>query len=303
MEFYALGTGSAGCLKNWQSNFIIRQNGKILLIDNGSDNRFALDDMGIKVGDIDAVYISHGHADHSGGMENLGFCTFFNPTLKKPKLYGEANFIRELWDKGLKLGMEGLEGTWFEERKGDGVLLSTYFDVHPIVANSSFTWEGIKFDIVQTVHITCKYALVNSFGLMWTDPDTNERVYLTTDCQYSPEASMRAFYREADHVYQDCETMYLPNGTPIKSGVHAHYVDLCNLSADIKAKMWLYHYHDNIIDDYDTWNVRAMADGFRGFIKTYASFARSYSIQEAGMVGSMRYVYTKMFNEGKLNVK
>ena len=117
---------------------------------------------------------------------------------------------------------------------------------------------------------------------MWSDPDTGERVYLTTDTQYSPEAAMRAFYLEAKHIFQDCET------TPFKSGVHANYEDLKMLPPELKAKMWLYHYQDNVILDYDTWNTKAITDGFRGFVKTGAVFARSYDKQEGGFVGSLR---------------
>lgn len=284
MELYALGTGSAFTMNNWQSNFLIRKNGKCLLIDAGGDVRFPLGERGVSVADIDAVYISHLHADHIGGLEWLGFSTLFNPTLKKPTMFGEANLLRDLWNKSLVGGMEGLEGTKYTEEHGNGVLLSTYFDVHPVSTNSSFTWEGVRFDIIQSVHITCKYALSNSFGLMWTDPDTKERVYLTTDCQYSPEASMRAFYGEADFIFQDCET------SPFKSGVHANYVDLVTLSPASKAKMWLYHYQDNVLADYDTWNAKAIADGFRGFVKTGASFARTYDKQEGGTLGNPMYV-------------
>lgn len=280
MELYAIGTGSAFTMKNWQSNFIIRQNGKLLLIDCGGDIRFSLAEAGFKLSEIDAVYVSHLHADHIGGLEYLGFSTLFNPSLKKPKLFGEANLLRELWSKSLVGGMEGLEGTKYTEESGNGVLLSTYFDVNPVATNSSFSWEGIRFDIVQSVHITCKYALSNSFGLMWTDPDTNERIYLTTDCQYSPEASMKAFYNEADVIFQDCET------SPFKSGVHANYMDLKNLSADVKSKMWLYHYQDNIIDDFDNLQQKGIADGFLGFVKTGAVFGRTYNIQEGGSIGS-----------------
>lgn len=283
MEFVAVGTGSAFTMKNWQSNFAIRQNGKYILFDCGGDIRQALAEMGITIQEIDAVYVSHAHADHIGGLEWLGFCTLFNPSLKKPKIYGEANLLKDLWNKSLVGGMEGLEGTKYTEVGGDGVLLSTYFDVHPVYTNSHFMWEGIRFDIVQSVHITAKYALCNSFGVMWTDPDTNERVYLTTDCQYSPEASMRAFYQEADHIFQDCET------TPFKSGVHANYSDLRTLPTEMKKKMWLYHYQDNVIDEWDTWNEKAIADGFRGFVKTGAVFGRTYESQEGGFVGNIIY--------------
>ena len=281
MEIYAVGTGSAFTYKNWQSNFIIRQNNKYLLIDCGGDIRHSMfQDFGLTSADLDAIYISHLHNDHIGGCEWVGFTTLFNPNLQKPKLFAEANVMHDLWDVALKGGMEGLEGHKYTEEK-DFVDLSVYFDMHPIRSNGHFVWEGIRFDIVQSVHITSRYSHCHSFGLMWNDPDTGERIYMTTDAQYSPEASMGAFYSEADVIYQDCET------SPFKSGVHANYEDLKNLSPEIKAKMWLYHYQDNVIDDWDGWESKAKADGFLGFIPTSARFVRSYSEYEAASNGNL----------------
>jgi hypothetical protein len=283
MEMYILGSGSAFTMNNWQSNFLIVHNGKNLLIDCGGDVRFALSEFNLTAADIDAVYISHAHADHIGGLEWLGFSTLFNPTLKKPKIFGEAMVLKDLWTKSLVGGMEGLEGTKYTEKNGDGVLLSTYFDVCPVYPNSFFSWEGIRFDIIQSVHITAKYALSNSFGLMWSDPDTNERVYLNTDCQFSPEATMKAYYQEPQHIFQDCET------SDFASGVHSNYKFLRTLPIELKSKMWLYHYQDNVITNFDEWNDKAIADGFRGFVKCGSIFSRSYEKQEGGLIGSKRY--------------
>lgn len=261
-EIIALGTGSAFTMQNWQTNFIIKRNGKNLLVDCGSDIRWSLRDQGLTFKDIDGVYISHAHADHIGGMEFLGFTRYFtklgmemsgapNP-LPLPKLYIERGMVKPLWDHSLRGGMEGLEGI--------DCNIETYFDVHPVPKNGSFRWEGIKFDIVQSVHISAKYAVVDSFGLMFTD-ENKRRIYITTDVQFAPETSMKAYYREADVIIHDCETLY-------KSGVHAHYDDLRTLAPEIKAKMMLLHYQDNVLDDWDNWQNRAVnEDGFRGFVK------------------------------------
>lgn len=294
MEIYTVGTGSAFTEYNWQSNFLIRQNNKYLLIDCGGDIRHSmLQEFGLRSSDLDAVYISHLHNDHIGGCEWLGFTTLFNPNLSKPKLFAEANVMHDLWDMALKAGMEGLEGNKYTNEK-DFVDLSVYFDMNPIKSNGYFIWEGIKFDIVQSVHITARYSHCHSFGLMWNDPDTNERIYMTTDAQYSPEASMGAFYNEADVIYQDCET------SEFKSGVHANYQDLINLHPEIKSKMWLYHYQDNVILDWDKWNTDAIKQGFRGFIPTAARFSRSYNEYEAGVNGNLYFRTKKIFGDDML---
>ena len=91
MSIAFLGVGSAfTSAKDYQSNLLITaQSGKKMLIDCGSDARFSLAEWGLENNieklDIDAVYISHLHADHIGGLEWLAFSTYFNPNIPKPK--------------------------------------------------------------------------------------------------------------------------------------------------------------------------------------------------------------------------
>jgi ribonuclease BN (tRNA processing enzyme) len=248
-----LGSGSAFTMNNYQSNFLISRNEKNLLIDCGGDIRFSMRDFGdLNYLDVDGVYVSHAHADHIGGLEWLAFSSHFDPRyVKQPKLFGESEFIRPLWDKSLSGGLEGLEGI--------DAHLSTYFDVQPIMRNGFFEWEGIKFDIVQAIHVASKYAVLGSYGLMFTVPETGKRIYITTDVQFCPETSMKAYYKEADIILHDCETGY-------PSGVHAHYNMLKTLSPDIKKKMYLYHYQDNVLNDFDNWKTKAKNDGFLQFL-------------------------------------
>jgi ribonuclease BN (tRNA processing enzyme) len=286
MEFITIGTGNAFTKKNWQSNFLIRQNNKCLLIDCGTYAWLPLnDEHGITTADIDAVYISHEHADHIGGLEELALTTYFNPTVNRPKLFCQGQYekdtdtgllytsglVKELWDHNLSGGLHCLEGK--------EATLCTYFDVCAVESNGGFTWEGIKFDIVQTIHVASKYKIEHSYGLMWNDPDTGERIYLTTDTQFCPVNAMKAYLKEADIVFHDCET------SPYPSGVHAHYTELVTLSPEIKSKMWLYHYHDNVIDNWDEMNQKAINDGFLGFIPTSTLFVRQYNAYDIGTVG------------------
>lgn len=250
-EIIALGTGSAFTMEGFQTNFVIKRNNKHLLVDCGTDIRHSLRSQGLKYTDIDSIYISHAHADHIGGLEFMGFTTYFTPNVPRPKLIAEGRLLKDLWDHSLRGGMEGLEGI--------DASLDTYFELQPVNKNSHFIWEGLKFDIVQSVHVSAKYAIVDSFGLMFTD-ENNKRIYLTTDVQYSPETSMKAYYKEADIIIHDCETMY-------KSGVHAHYDSLISLSSEVKAKMYLIHYQDNVLADWDNWQNKAKEDGFLGFVK------------------------------------
>lgn len=216
---------------------------KKLLIDCGSDARFSLYELGLSYRDINAVYISHLHADHAGGLEWLSFTTKFDPACHKPTLYINEKTTYDLWNKVLAGGLSSLQGVIAD--------LSTYFHVKPIKENGSFIWEKIEFNIVQTIHIVSGFTIVPSYGLIFTINDIT--VFITTDTQFSHNHLM-SFYQMADVIFHDCET------NSVKSGVHAHYNELVTLDAPTKSKMWLYHYNPGSLPD-------AKKDGFRGFVK------------------------------------
>lgn len=234
MHIKFLGTGSAFTLGNFQTNFLIEQNERRLLIDAGSDIRFSLAAGHLSTKDIHAVYLSHLHFDHAAGLEFLGFSSFFDPAFKergKIVLYGNGELLRRLWDKVLSGSMESIQGRIVD--------LVDYFDVQMVRPNDSFTWEGLTCSIVQSIHIMNGFSIVPSYGLMVKDQDSGKTTYFTTDSQHCPSQIMD-FYQMADYIIQDCETAY-------KSGVHANYADLTTLPPEVKAKMILVHYQDNVL--------------------------------------------------------
>jgi ribonuclease BN (tRNA processing enzyme) len=264
MEIKFIGTGSAFCLNNKQSNMLICNGEENLLVDCGGDARHALHNMGYAAHDIHAVYISHLHNDHIGGLEWLAFSTFFNPMIDRPKLIIERGMINDLW-RAIGPGLESIQG--------QVATIDTYFEVVPVEVNEPFVYANISYDVVQAVHISSGYKVVDSFGLMFNEIGHSERYYITTDCQFAPETAMMAYYKEATIIFHDCET------SPYKSGVHSNYMDLKNLPMDIKSKMYLYHYQDNVVGDWDEWKQTSATDGFLGFIKEGAI----YNPQHGGM--------------------
>lgn len=238
-----LGAGAAFTMDNFQSNMLITSDsGKNLLIDCGGDVRHSLKASGYSVADLDAVFISHLHADHTGGIEWVAFNTHFNPTLKKPTMFVNGKLADELWEHTLKGGLGSIQGTL--------TTLDFFFDVERVQKNSTFTWESIEFQMVQVVHYMDGFDIVPSYGLLFS---VNEKKYfITTDTQFNPN-QIRDFYNMSDVIFQDCET------TPFLSGVHAHYTELVTLNDETRAKMWLYHYSDGNKPD-------CVADGFSGWV-------------------------------------
>jgi len=245
MKITFLGSGSAFCLKNYQSNILIENNGKRLLFDCGTDIRWSLNEVGLTALDIDAVYISHLHSDHIGGLEYLAFYTYFSK--KRIKLFGNSDIIKNLWNKCLSGGLESLQTIDAD--------LNTYFDVEKVSTNKSFEFSDIDFKLVQTIHVIADYSIVKSYGLMfsvYSKTKEHKVIFITSDTQFAP-SQIKDFINISDITFHDCEIGF-------ESRVHAHYNDLKLLPSKFKEKIWLYHYNDEALPD-------AQKDGFLGFVK------------------------------------
>lgn len=247
MKLIFLGSGSAftDISDNYQSNILLEgPNNKRLLIDCGTDVRHSLQTAHLSYKDIDAIYISHFHFDHVGGLEWLAFSFYFDPSTNKPKLFVHPDMMVTLWSRVLAGGLQSLKGQ-------SPATINTYFTIPPIRDEKYFTWESITFEMVKTVHVYNGKNLLPSYGLFFTLGKT--KVLVTTDTQFLPDRYM-SYYQEADLIFHDCET------DARESGVHAKFHELATLEPSIKAKMWLYHYSGNNLPD-------AKASGFKGFVK------------------------------------
>jgi ribonuclease BN (tRNA processing enzyme) len=252
MEIHFLGTGSAFCFHNYQSNLLIKNNNHLLLIDAGGDLRFSLKDAGHCIQEVDAIYISHLHNDHIGGIEFVALFTYFNPGCPPMKLFIHENIVETLWNNALKAGLSSVQ-----EKT---LTLSDYFNVISIPSShASFEWQDIHFTLIPTQHMFNGNKIVYTYGLMIHDMSSGYKVFLTGDTQFVPGMLQEA-YHQAHLVIHDCET------SDFKSSVHAHYLDNKTLAPQIKAKTYLWHYQDNVVKDFENWQNRSLNDGFCGFI-------------------------------------
>jgi ribonuclease BN (tRNA processing enzyme) len=225
-------------------------NGKHFLIDCGSDARHSMHALGFNHRDVDGVYISHLHADHAGGLEWLGFTSRFDSQPRKPKLFVHPKLVKRLWEHVLSGGLQSLEGS-------RPARLSDYYQISPLADERFFTWEGIEFELIKTIHVNNGPVVAPSYGLYFTTAQT--QVFITTDTQFQPEL-YNLYFEKADIIFHDCDT------GERKSAVHAHFSELATLPESIKAKMWLYHYSHLVK------NFNSIEQGFCGFVQKGQSF-------------------------------
>lgn len=255
-----LGVGGAFSLALGQSNMLVERNGKRLLIDCGTMVQHSLAELQMGERSIDAVYITHQHADHIGGLEWLCFSRYFHHLLhktEKPDLYINSSLEILLWENSLRGGM----GLLYDKDRHKEMSLKDYFRaIHSIQFSEEspcHRWEAIGILPVKVNHITTPDDELLCFGAMLVMD--GRKVFISGDTQFNPE--MKYFYELADIIFHDCETLNWEKGVKcLKSGVHAHYYDLCSLHEKYKSKMFLYHYGEGKLPD-------AKADGFLGFVE------------------------------------
>jgi ribonuclease BN (tRNA processing enzyme) len=236
IEIIFIGTGSAfpDCNKNYNSNILIKNNQKYFLLDAGHLVNWGLNELGLSYKNIDSIYISHLHGDHCAGLEEIAFKSYFDSSNNKINLYGEHNLIQQLWNERLKGSLKSINKKQLE--------LKNYFNIEE--TGIHFYWQNLYFKIIPSIHLL--NPNVWSYGLMIEDLVTKKKIWWTSDCQFDFEMN-KNYYEQVDLIIHDCET------ENYFSGVHTHYNQLKTLPNDIKQKIVLNHYNDNVLQkDYNS---------------------------------------------------
>lgn len=254
MNIKFLGSGSAfvNSSENFQSNMIITVNDKKLLIDCGNTINESLAYHNIGLGEIDSIYLSHNHGDHNGGLEYVGFSTYFSP-LDKIKLIGNSEVLDILWNHSLSGSMLSIQN--------NRTSLETYFNTNYIDCNGCFDFENVNFKLLQTYHIQDDRRIVPSFGLTFKYNDKN--ILITGDTQFNGQ--LISFYDNAHMIFHDCEF------AEYDGSVHTQYRELVKLPTLTKRKIFLYHYSLNG-KTYEELESMVLKDGFGGLVKRGQEF-------------------------------
>lgn len=226
-----LGVGDAFSARYYSSALVLEAEGSRILIDCPHPIRKILREAGESVAtpldldSIDAIALTHLHADHSSGLEGFSYYTHYVLGSKPKPLIAHPQVLEYLWDGHLLATMG-----YPKSQEPNPRTLEDCFDVTPIV-------EG------QTVH--CGPFAIECHLTEHVIPTTGFRIRAagrslgySADTAYLPE--LIEWLSSSDLIIH--ETNY---GRP-----HTPYESLVALPEEIRQKMRLIHYPD----DFDVEN-------------------------------------------------
>ena len=253
LELFFVGIGSAFTKRQYQTNLLVVKGPDHLLIDCGTKCPQALADLGIKSTDIGNILVTHSHADHIGGLEEIALMGRY-VTKKKPVMVINEAYQYILWDMSLRGGCG-----YNEEEASSMLSFNDFFEVNrplwlPDYPRETFEASvgGINIKMMRTKHIPDSSSdWQSSFWSCGIIIDN--RILFTSDTRYDPE--LVNYYNSRfnlETIFHDCQFF--------TGGVHAGIDELKQLPEDVKKKMLLSHYGDN----WEDFEKVAASYGFAG---------------------------------------
>lgn len=227
LRLLALGVGDAFSSLYYSSCFALEADGAWLLVDCPHPIRKIMREassaagISLDVENLLAVAVTHLHADHCSGLEDLAYYSHFL-LHRRPSLAMHPDASARLWEGHLSAGME------WSKSVTDGTLsrrsLADYFDLIPLSDVQPVDVGPFRIECRKTLH---------------TIPTTAFRIHAggrcvgySTDTAYDP--TLIDWLSAADLIIHETN-----------HGIHTPYEKLLALPAVIRDKIRLIHYPDD----------------------------------------------------------
>lgn len=236
LSLFFIGTGSAFSKKHFQNNLLVIKGEDHLLIDCGSLCPYAIEEYGRKITDIRNFYLTHSHADHIGGMEEVALRNYYE-IRQRPKIIITDEYKKILWNESLHGGC-----AYGETTDGHSISFEDYFSqIKPVkIPGTKYplleaNLGNINIKIFDTVHLTG----INSKGRHFhsTGIIIDDRIVFSGDARFDYDKIMwMVKHFNIECIFHDSQRE--------SGGVHAAYNDLKSLPEDVRGKTFLCHYSD-----------------------------------------------------------
>jgi ribonuclease BN (tRNA processing enzyme) len=265
LSLFPIGSGSAFTKKLYQNNLLVIKGDTHLLIDCGTRTPEAFAKLGLPITEVKNFLITHSHADHIGGLEEVILMGRY-VARQKPNIIITKEFQKLLWNESLKDG-----GAMNEVHDGKPLEFLDYWTVHRPRAIATLGREAwhINFGKLRLTLFRTKHFPDSAPGWQESAFSTgcviDDRILFTGDTRFDPEIiELVCKQYPIDLILHDVQ--FFPGG------VHAPFDDLKTLPEDIRAKTLLMHYPDT----WQTHEQKVAAAGFAGFVEqqTFYDFAK-----------------------------
>lgn len=261
LSLFALGCGAAFARTLGQNNFIIVKGQTHLMIDCGTKAPSRLRSLGLEVTEVRNFLMTHSHADHIGGLEEVMLMGRY-VARRKPVAYIDSQYQRMLWNESLKGGAaanERYNGKYLRFEDFWEIVRPSQEDALPR-DTKSFDIGELNVKVFRTNHFpeqaksweTATYSV----GLLIDD-----RVLFSGDTKF--DASLVADFDshyDIEWIFQDAQFF--------TGGIHASVEELASLPESVRSRMMLMHYADSWQDHYDT--IRSL--GFHDFVREWSFY-------------------------------
>jgi ribonuclease BN (tRNA processing enzyme) len=230
LRLVPLGVGEAFSALHYTTSLALGQGESWLLIDCPHPIRkmmreaSQLSGISLDVGSFTAAVVTHLHADHSSGLEDYGFFSFF-ALGRRAKLFMHPAASQRLWEGHLAAGMEQIKVR--DDEPPVPRSLASFFDLAPLDEAEPVQVGPFSIECRRTIHAVPTFALRITAG--------GRSLGFSADTAFDP--SLIEWLAQTDLIVH--EATFLEH-----TGSHTPYEKLAALPADLRARMRLIHYPD-----------------------------------------------------------